>query len=150
MCKFRMIKGNLFSAPLDSTLVHCISKDCAMGKGIAKTFKTYYPRMKDFLLNSKGLRNGVDYPAIFYYSPYKNKHNVINLITKEKYYNKPTYDSLKQSLINLRELCKSKGIKDISMPLIGCGLDNLDWVQVKSILLNVFNSDDININVYIL
>ncbi|MNE81541.1 hypothetical protein D3C80_1782030 [compost metagenome] len=36
----------------------------------------------------------------------------------------------------------------LSMPLIGCGLDRLQWDRVKNIINQVFNGLDIKITVY--
>ena len=37
------------------------------------------------------------------------------------------------------------GIKKIAMPLIGCGLDRLEWEDVKTIIINTFQDTDIEI-----
>ena len=71
--------------------------------------------------------------------------NVFNLITKEKYWHKPTYLTLKKSLQNMRKIVIEKDIKYIAMPKIGCGLDRLQWVNVKGILNEVFGDLDIEI-----
>merc|ERR1712107_120367 len=39
--------GDLFSAPPNLSLVHCISQDCAMGKGIAKQFAEKFGRVNE-------------------------------------------------------------------------------------------------------
>ena len=50
-------------------------------------------------------------------------------MTKEKYSDKPTYDSMRYSLEKMREHAGQHGVKEIAMPRIGCGLDGL---QVQS------------------
>jgi len=70
---------------------------------------------------------------------------VFNLITKEHYYNKPTYDTLEQSLISMLFLIKSNNVKNIAMPKIGCGLDKLEWKKVRGIIKDVFMDEDVNI-----
>ena len=76
--------------------------------------------------------------------------NVINLITKSKYWQKPTYDSLRETLVDLKELCKENLIKTLIMPRIGCGLDRLSWKNVKKMLKEIFEDTDINIEIYYL
>lgn len=45
--------------------------------------------------------------------------NVFNLITKEKYWQKPSYKSLEESLLEMKEkLSKNKNIKKLVMPKI--------------------------------
>lgn len=74
-----------------------------------------------------------------------------NLVTKEKYWQKPTYDSLKTALVNARINAKilalmndDKPVK-LAMPKIGCGLDHLQWVKVKEIIEEVFANTDVEI-----
>ena len=134
------IKGNLFNRKLEQNTeyyVHCISRDYACGAGIAKEFNKKYsltnrlqtlPREKCMILD-----------------------NVMNLVTKSKYWQKPTYDSLREALEQLREICHNLYmIKTLVMPKIGCGLDKLQWKNVKKMLKEVFADTDINIEVYYL
>lgn len=67
---------------------------------------------------------------------FTKNHVVANLVTKEKVYKIHTYDSLKDSLIDLRDWTirayynvRISSLK-IGMPLIGCGLDSLNWIKV--------------------
>uniref|UniRef100_A0A3B3X625 Macro domain-containing protein n=1 Tax=Poecilia mexicana TaxID=48701 RepID=A0A3B3X625_9TELE len=39
MCKIKYVTGDLFSAPNQESLAHCVSEDLRMGKGIAVLFK---------------------------------------------------------------------------------------------------------------
>lgn len=68
-----------------------------------------------------------------------------NLITKERYYNKPTYRSLTTALIRMKELCINEQITKLAMPVIGCGLDRLEWNKVKDLIYDVFRGTDIDI-----
>lgn len=138
-----IIHGDL----LDSTepIVHCISSDCALGAGIAKTITQKYGT-KDKLYPYKAK----------IMSKFKNEGgfavktgNVINLITKEHYYDKPTYLTLRQALNGLRNMLIKYNIKNISMPAIGCGLDRLNLDEVKIIINNIFEDTDINITMYL-
>lgn len=70
---------------------------------------------------------------------------VFNLITKERYFQKPTYRSLANALIEMRDLCCKNHIEKIAMPKIGCGLDRLKWDQVKGLIDDVFRGCDIEI-----
>ena len=70
------------------------------------------------------------------------------LITKVKYYHKPTYQSLQASLTSMKDHCVSNGVSCVSMPRIGCGLDRLDWSKVAEIITSVFAGTDIKISVY--
>ena len=39
--------GDLFSCSTQSSMAHCISKDCRLGKGIAKLFREKFGRIKE-------------------------------------------------------------------------------------------------------
>ena len=121
----------------DISLVHCVSRDLNMGAGIAVQFKKRY---------------GNNYPnpevgSLVYKQISSNKY-IFNLVTKNYYYNKPTYDTLISSLLKLREIIVSNNIRHIAMPKIGCGLDKLEWNYVSQIIKEVFKDCQINIYVY--
>ena len=73
---------------------------------------------------------------------------IYNLVTKERYYDKPTYDTLRQSLIAMRDHAVVQGVHEICMPCIGCGLHKLDWNRVKGILTQLFGGGQVRIKVY--
>ena len=124
------IHGNLFEHLDDRTPTHCISQDCRMGAGIAA------PMKKVFKLGSLTAEN---FPDCIYY------HGVMNLITKKVYYGKPTYQTLEQSLLKMREVMREEGINRLVMPKIGCGLDRLQWPRVREMLEDIFQGTDADI-----
>ena len=141
---FKEIKGDLFKSDNKYTLVHCISYDCGMGAGIAKTFDSKMPQMKKLLKSTIRENNMQGYFAILYIG----ERNVINLITKERYWHKPTYSSLKASLLSAKKIAIRYDIKYLAMPVIGCGLDRLQWSKVSAMIKEIFADTDIEIVVY--
>jgi len=73
---------------------------------------------------------------------------IFYLVTKEKYFYKPTMSSLESSLRAMRDLCLTNKIERLAMPQIGCGLDKLNWDQVSKLIRRVFADDDIEITIY--
>ena len=73
------------------------------------------------------------------------KFKVFNLITKYRYYQKPTITTVMESLINMREYAVKNGIKKIAMPTIAAGLDSLPFRDVRLIIQDVFKDTDIKI-----
>ena len=69
---------------------------------------------------------------------------VINLITKERYYEKPTYQTMSEAL-NIARLRLPIECKKIAMPVVGCGLDRLEWCKVSEIIKEVFEDTDVEI-----
>lgn len=69
----------------------------------------------------------------------------LNLVTKSKYWHKPTYESLTQAVVSMRVVCLEEGITALAMPQIGCGLDKLQWGRVREIIKDVFADTDMEI-----
>jgi hypothetical protein len=129
-------KRNLFDVDSDYYFAHCISSDCAMGAGIAVDFQKKF-HLRNYLLSFPECRRKP--PTIIYYN------RVFNLITKAKYWHKPTYESLMQCLVELKKQCIDTEVKYLAMPKIGCGLDRLQWGKVKEIIEQVFSDTEIEI-----
>lgn len=142
--KLKEVKGDLFNSAYvgpENYLVHCISNDLAMGAGIAKQFTAR--GVKDYLkANYKPKWEGIGYTL---YAPIQGFNGVYNLVTKDRYYMKPTYYTLEGALDELR-CCLPDNAK-IAMPYIGCGLDKLSWNKVKEIITEVFKDTNITITV---
>ena len=134
---------DLFTVPTDYILVHCISTDLAMGAGIAKEFarrgvKAELQReYQDIEVGDCLASNATDWGVEF------------NLVTKEKYWQKPTYETMRMALEDAKDLCEetiSYGYTmKLAMPRIGCGLDRLQWDKVKAIIEEVFADTDVEI-----
>jgi O-acetyl-ADP-ribose deacetylase (regulator of RNase III) len=70
------------------------------------------------------------------------------LVTKKLSTDKPVFDSLESSLEEMRDHCAEHNVRFLAMPRIGCGLDRLEWRQVKPKIEEVFSNLDIGITVY--
>ncbi|XP_037627455.1 ADP-ribose glycohydrolase OARD1 isoform X2 [Sebastes umbrosus] len=134
------VTGDLFSSPADEALAHCISEDCHMGAGIAVLFKRKFKGVDEL----KAQKKVTGKCAVLK----RDRRFVYYLITKQKYSQKPTYESLTQSLEDMKSHCAENGVTRISIPRIGCGLDRLRWNQVSEILEQVFKDSNISITVY--
>ena len=131
-------------------LVHCISADFKMGAGIAKKFAEMGTREGWFdLYDDKPYPwNGTGACVYTWAANAKDKYKgVFHLITKGKYYEKPTYTTLRQALESLKYSASSSihDAKKSAMPKIGCGLDRLDWNKVRPMIQDVFADTNIEI-----
>lgn len=120
--------------------VQCISSDFKMGKGIALEFNRVFNCKNELLKEFKNFKWENTGRCI------KAKNSIVfHLITKNRYWDKPTYRTLKESLMELKTLCLEQNIKKLVMPKIGCGLDKLQWNTVKENIIKIFNDTDIEI-----
>lgn len=147
------IKKDLFKEPFNNendVYAHCISQDFAMGAGIAKTFSEKFPQLvsnKNKMIEE--YKNNNPYKRI--YVADCNGTKIVNLVTKQKYWMKPTITNLDLSLWNLRKFIEdNSNIKRILMPRIGSGLDRLEWEEVKSAILENLEDLDIEVKVFYL
>lgn len=141
--RYKEEKRDLFLVPDDYYLAHCISADFGMGKGIVVEFN------KRFDMKRKLQHN---YPN--YIDEYISKKlggdcilegRVFNLITKERYFHKPTMNTMGLALQKMREICEEKEITKIAMPTIGAGLDRLNWEAVAALIRDTFKDTEIEI-----
>ena len=120
--------------------VQCISSDFKMGKGIALEFNRIFNCKNELVKEFKNFKWENTGRCI------KAKNSIVfHLITKNRYWDKPTYRTLKESLMELKTLCLEQNIKKLVMPKIGCGLDKLQWNTVKENIIKIFNDTDIEI-----
>lgn len=121
-------------------LVQTVSGDCKMGLGIAKEINDRYG-FKDIVMNDKLQRPPFRIGAVI--EP-KGAPHLMALVTKNLYFEKPTLDTMRCALGTLKdrlfiERCIHKTDPiEIIMPTIGCGLDKLQWDDVKEIIFDVF------------
>ena len=128
---------DLFQTEQGYYLCHCISKDFRLGAGIALQFDDKYNmrrKLREFY--------GEDFYGGYEALPVDN---VFNLVTKDKCYHKPTYESLKAALEDMKEQMQQEFITKLAMPRIGCGLDGLEWDKVRAIVEEVFADTDVEI-----
>lgn len=132
--------GDLFAVPQGYYLAHCISGDYALNDGIAKRFdKVYNMRFKlqrNYAIPKDKKSANVGRALLV--------DNVFNLVIKERYFHKPTYETLYETLVDMKEQCEDFDIAKLAIPLLGCE-SGLNWAQVKDIIEDVFEKTPIEI-----
>ncbi|CAG9329975.1 unnamed protein product [Blepharisma stoltei] len=136
-----LITGNLFDVPEAYSLAHCISKDLKMSKGIAVEFRNRFGGINDLQSQSPEIGKSL-------FLNIGNNRFAFYLITKDKYFQKPTYSDLERSLVDLCNKCAMLRVNKLAMPKIGCGLDKLNWDQVYQTINHVFCRTNIEILIY--
>lgn len=132
------IWGDVFAMP--TSLAHAVGSDFKMGAGVAVGFKEYFGRVSELFQQGKGVGE------VAYI-----KHNssyIFHLITKQKSTDKyACLNAVFSCLVQLKALCLSLQVDEVSMPRIGCGLDKLQWCHVLPRVLAVFHDSRIRVNV---
>ncbi len=133
---FTVEKRDLLTVPQGYMLAHCVSADYALGMGVAKQIDKAFG-MREMLRRTCNSPNPDGCCVVC--------ANVFNLVTKEKYWQKPTLKSIHRALFQMRALAEMMGVKKIAMPKIGCGLDGRNWNIVSQMIQDVFAPTDIDI-----
>ena len=134
---------DLFSVPEDYYLAHCISADFGMGKGIVVEFNKRF--------NMKNRLQVKDPDYLYRYNQHRIggdcilEGRVLNLITKERYWMKPTIITMRLALQKMKQICLKNNITKVAMPTIGAGLDRLAWSDVSKQINDVFGDTDVDI-----
>ena len=134
---------DLFTVDDSYYLMQCISADFAMGAGIATEFNKRFNTRTELMGRFKGDSISLWDNGIHGYNIFQGR--VLNLITKRNYWEKPTYDTLRNALNQAKTCCQIHHINKIALPTIGCGLDKLQWEKVSEILQEVFADVDIEL-----
>ncbi|XP_044312611.1 ADP-ribose glycohydrolase OARD1 isoform X1 [Drosophila rhopaloa] len=134
------VDGDLFSAPKDYSLAHCVGADLAMGAGIAVQFKKVYGKVDEL----KAQQAGSGDVAVLK----DDQRYIYYLVTKSQSWGKPTYESLQASLEQMREHMRHNNVDKLAIPRIGCGIDGLEWDKVSGVLEYVFGQEPLEIVVY--
>lgn len=151
---FKEEHRDLFSVNTETTevpycLAHCISADFGMFGGIVVEFNRRWD-MKNRLLQKYGSQVEQFRMAEAAVFPEEVHHNgvlttVFNLVTKPTVADRPTYRSLKAAISLMREYMVSLNLTKLAIPLLGCGIDGLEWDKVKDIIQTEFEDTNIEI-----
>ncbi|CAG8583436.1 6259_t:CDS:1 [Ambispora gerdemannii] len=140
---FTEIQGDLFTDhPPGDSLAHCISEDLRMGKGIADIFKKKFRGLQELKEQNKKVGQ------VAYLE--RDGRYIFYIITKEKYFHKPSKANFERALNDLRVVCEEMGVKNLSIPRIGTGLDKLPLEYVHNVIDATFQGSDMRILMYYL
>jgi O-acetyl-ADP-ribose deacetylase (regulator of RNase III) len=125
-------------------IVHGCNAQGKMRSGIAKAIREKYPQVyEDYKAHEKkrGLQLG---DAI--YTVINNDLVIVSAITQEFYgYDKETvyvdYDAIEQAFLSIGLVASLKKL-DVHVPLIGCGLANGKWSEVKPRIEGAFHQGE--------
>lgn len=147
-------QGNLFESH-DEAIVNAVNCVGVMGKGIALQYKILFPENYLEYKECCSLKKIV--PGKMFVYEYnisdlfdeKKPKFVINFPTKNHWRSKSKFEFVEEGLNDLISVIKTKNIKSISIPAIGCGNGGLKWSDVREVIEKKLSIlEDITINVY--
>jgi O-acetyl-ADP-ribose deacetylase (regulator of RNase III) len=134
----RIVQADLLNA--NDCIAHCVSADLSMHSGIAVRFVKKFANKQQLLAQKPKVGSCV-------YLDH-GKRYVFYLVTKPRYDDKPTYATLRDSLLSAIEHMKVRGFKTLSVPRLGSGLDQLSVVRVEAMLRDLATVSGIDITIY--
>ena len=133
---FELIHKNGNFLESKDSLAHCISSDFKMSAGIARSFKRKFPYIFPESTNSPLFVQQLDDRFIY------------QLVTEKRFFQKPTFNFLRQSLEEMTNHANKHKVTQISMPKAGCGLDRLKWQKVERLIREICAQSNFTITVY--
>ena len=126
-----------------NSIGHCVSADAQISKGFAQFLSERIPRLRRTCRRAHLLKD-----QVFPFWDSSSRRYFYNLVTKEKYSDKPDLQTLATTLQNMQSHATMHGVSTIAIPKIGCGLDQMNWQDVVKLLRDIFAYSDIQIVVY--
>ena len=156
--QLEIVKQDITTISSNFLICHCISADAAMGAGVALALVRRFPSMKPEVRDClKDIPLAQRVSQVVFFVDDTSNTIIANMVTKTHYWDKSStmpqgvyLDNLRQCLILVKQVMLERGIKKLAMPKIGCGLDRCSWMDVKSIILDVFDGTDYDITVCVL
>ena len=133
------LSSDIFATNPSIPLVHAVSFDFSMSRGLALEVKSRYGGVETLLPNpepeigSIALMNG-------------RGRFIICLITKHLYFHAPRFRTVFNSLRDLKTFCIASNHLTITMPFrLSCGLDGLPWTSVNRAICRLFEDSPITV-----
>lgn len=127
----RFTQGNLLDADVDA-VVNTVNTVGVMGKGIALMFKERFP--ENFSAYAAACKAGeVQVGRMFVQAGAEldGPRWIINFPTKKNWRLPTQVEWIETGLGDLKRVIRSKGIRSIALPPLGCGNGGLDWNEMR-------------------
>lgn len=139
------VTGDIFSSRC-SVIVNPVNTKGAMGAGLALKFKQRYPAMYSFYVNEcRAGKLTVRQSSLWRGSG----RQVLMFATKEHWRDSSRLEYIALGLEYLVANYQRMGITSIAFPKLGCGLGQLDWEDVRT-LMELYLADlPIQVDIYV-
>lgn len=122
--------GDLFAADAEALVnpVNCVG---VMGRGLALAFRERFP--ENFAAYAAACRRDAVVPgAMFVFDTGRERPRlIVNFPTKRHWRDASRMEDLVRGLDSLAELVRTRELRSIALPALGCGLGGLDWSEVR-------------------
>ena len=128
--KIQIPNGNdetIFQA--NSAITLCISADSKINKRVAETLCRRVNGLGEYCQRAETIEGS----TLSYWNPESNNF-IYKLVSKPKFYEKPTLDNLRIAIENMRGHALLNNVSRITLPETGCELDKLQWINVFQLI----------------
>ena len=122
---------------------HCISADARMSQGFADFLSIRIPGLKSTCRKAKLFMG-----QVFPFSDSTGKRYIYNMVTKERFCDKPNLSTISKTLQAMKIHASLNGVSNIAIPKHACGLDQMKWQEVVKPLRDIFAHADVQFGKY--
>jgi O-acetyl-ADP-ribose deacetylase (regulator of RNase III) len=144
-----LTQGDILKAGTEA-LVNTVNCVGVMGRGIALQFRKAFPdnfKAYKHVCDRKQLQPGQVF--VFDLGRLEPPRYVINFPTKGHWKGKSKLEDIQAGLDALLQEIRSRGIRSVAVPPLGCGLGGLNWDRVKPMIEEAFASlPEVHVEVY--
>jgi len=136
----KYVQGDILKAQTEA-LVNTVNCVGVMGKGIALSFKKAFP--DNFKAYEKACKRKEMKPGkMFVYetNTLTYPHYIINFPTKRHWRGNSRIEDIELGMKALIEVIRSRNIRSVAIPPLGCGLGGLNWEEVRLVIENAFST----------
>lgn len=142
------VSGDLLAADIPA-IAHGCNQKGVMGAGIARLIKELYPPSMYLAYEYKCFHQRV-LPGEFHIWPDRNHPTLYNLITQIDTGADADLRFVRRSIMRMVVDAEERGIDEIGLPRIGCGIGGLKWDDVEEILQKIQQLTTVQLVIYTL
>ncbi|KAL4104074.1 hypothetical protein QTP88_019387 [Uroleucon formosanum] len=137
--KISEVSGNIFEMDPTISLACCVSADFKMTHGVAVQMRRKFGNLTQLRRLQKKVTEVASLEI--------TDRNIFYLLTKEKFWQKPTCEDIFQSLQNLKKICQERKVTRLACPRLAIDRDGIKWETVRSMLYYTFRNSEIEIKI---